>query len=578
MQFQYVPYIWPLITSAFISLTLGIYALVRRRNAKGAVSFILSMLVVTIWSAANALEISGSDLSTKLFWANMQYFAYCYSPVTLLALCMQFTGYDKWVKNKKVLWLALLPTIIIMLVWTDGYHGLIRYDIHLDYGVFPIIAKKYGPGFFLHAMYSYLLNISAAVLLIRGVFLKNTVYRKQAVALLAGLSLIIIPNILYVSGLGPVQRFDITPLFFGPAGLIIAWGIFRFKLFDLVPLARDTVIEIMDAGVMVLDLQNRVLDINPAFEKIIGLRAAGIASTGVEEVCANIPALAQACIDRNITQTEFSIGSKEYLRVYELLLSPLVDSRGMHIGRLVISYEITEKKLAQQEYMKQQWRLAVIEERQRMARDMHDNLGQVLGFINLQAQGIKQELANAGVGITSQKLDKLVDVTQSAHNEIREYIRNGRSLAAMEKDFISALNREILTFEEQTELKVKLDIPMGFTGEELEPNIRVNMLNIVKEALNNITKHAEALNVKILFSLEQEQLCATIEDDGKGFDIIPYNRNTRDKFGLNIMRERAAAIGAQIDIESVAGQGSRIALRVPLKKGAKNTDEINAGG
>ncbi len=86
MQFQYLTCVWPLIVSALVSLSLGIYALLQRRNAKGAVSFILCMLVVTLWSTANALEISGTDLSTKLFWANMQYFAYCYSPVTLLAL------------------------------------------------------------------------------------------------------------------------------------------------------------------------------------------------------------------------------------------------------------------------------------------------------------------------------------------------------------------------------------------------------------------------------------------------------------------------------------------------------------
>jgi PAS domain S-box-containing protein len=491
---------------------------------------------------------------------------------------MQFTGYDEWVQNKKVLWLMLIPTIVLILVWTDGQHGLIRYDIHMDYsGLFPVIDKKYGPVFFIHAAYSYLLNLSAAVLLIRGVFYKNTVYRKQAAALLAGLSLIVIPNLMYILGLGPVQRFDITPVFFGPAGLIIAWGIFRFKLFDLVPLARATVIEIMDAGVMVLDLQNRVLDINPAFEKIIGLNTAGILSTRAEEVCANIPQLAQACIDRNITETVFSLENGESLRFYELLLSPLVDKKGMLVGRLVISYEITEKKLAEQEYMKQQWKLAVIEERERMARDMHDNLGQVLGFINLQAQGIRQELANAGVGITSKKLDKLVAVSQSAHNEIREYILNARNLASTETDFISALTREILIFEEQAEWKVKLDIPMGFTGEELEPNAKVNILNIVKEALNNISKHAEALNVRISVAFEQEQLCAAIEDDGKGFDVIQCNITDRSKFGLNIMRERAVAIGAQIDIESVVGQGSRIALRVPLEERVKSGHEINSG-
>lgn len=227
--------------------------------------------------------------------------------------------------------------------------------------------------------------------------------------------------------------------------------------------------------------------------------------------------------------------------------------------------------------MKQQWKLAVIEERERMARDMHDNLGQVLGFINLQAQGIRQELANAGIGIASHKLDKLVNVTQSAHNEIRAYIRSSRSLSATENDLISDLIREILIFEEQAELKVKLDIPMGFTGEELEPNAKVNVLYIVKEALNNITKHAKALNVRISVAFEQEQLCAVIEDDGKGFNLIQYDKNTRNNFGLNIMRERAAAIGAQIDIESAVDQGSRIVLRVPFKKGAKNGDEINAG-
>ena len=523
MQFQYIPYIWPLIASAFISLSLGVFALLRRKNAKGAVSFILSMFVVTIWSSANALEMASIDFSTKLFWANLQYFAYCYSPVTLLALCMHFTGYDGWIQNRKVLWLAVIPTIIIMLVWTDGLHGLIRYDMHMDYsGSFPVIAKKYGLVFFIHAAYSHFLNIVAWGLLIRTVFFRNTIYRKQAIALFCGLSLIIIPNVLYILGFGPVKRFDITPVFFGPAGLIIAWGIFRFKLFDLVPLARTTVIETMDAGVMVLDLQDRVLDINPAFGKIVGLTASQISTRRAEEVCGKIPELAKACIDRSITHTEFSIKAKELSKAYEVLFSPLTDSKGMLIGRLAVTYEITEKKQAQQAFLKQQWKLAVIEERERMARDMHDNLGQVLGFINLQAQGIRQELMNAGVETASLKLDKLVNVAQSAHQEIREYIHNVRNAASMEKDFITALKKDIMGFEEQAGIYAELDMPIGFTGEELEPNVQLHILNIVKETLNNVRKHAKADHVKISFSLAQEQLCIATEDDGKGFDIIQF--------------------------------------------------------
>lgn len=566
--FQYIPYIWPLIASALISLSLAIFALFRRKNVKGSTYFILLMFLVTLWSGGNALEMSGTDLSTKLFWANLQYIAYAYSPVMLLALSMEFTGYDRWIRNKKtLLWVAVLPTIIILLVWTDRHYGLIRYDIHLDYsGSFPVIAKKYGPVFFIYIFYVYLLNFIAWLFLTVTVFSKRGVYQKQAIALLLGYSITFIPNITYVLGLGPIKRFDITPTLFGLSGLSIAWGMFRFKLFDVVPVARATVIETMDAGVMVLDLQDRVLDINTAFKKMVNYPASRLYTKTVEEVCAGIPDLVSACIDRSITQREFCLNTHGLSKVYELFVSPITNKRGSVIGRLILTYDITEKQLAQQEYLRHQWKLAVTEERERQARDMHDNLGQVLGFINMQAQGIRQELKNAGVEIASLKLNRLVETTQAAHTEIREYIRNTMSAATIEKDFIAALTKDILNFEEQTGLKIALNMPIGFAWEELEPGTRINILNILKEALNNIRKHAGAANVNISFALDREQLCASVEDDGKGFDVERHDNTRKTKFGLNIMRERASEIGAQINIKSTTGKGSRIELLLPLEK------------
>jgi len=562
MQIQYIPYIWPLVVSAFISLSLGIFVMLKRRNSKGALSFILSMFVVTIWSSGNALEMASVDLSTKLFWANVQYIAYCYSPLTLLAMCMEFTGYDRLVRSRKIIWIAVIPTIILILVWTDGLHGLMRYDIHMDYsGSFPVIDKKYGPAFYIHALYSHSLNILAWILLIRAVFFKNTVYRKQAVSLLVGMTLIVVPNIFYISGMGPVKRFDITPVFFGPAGIIIALGIFRYKLFDLVPLARAAVIENMDVGVMVLDMQNRVLDINPAFRKITDYNIRNIDGIKVEEVCGKVPALLKACTDRDITHSEFVINKDGMSMIYEVFLSTLNDNRDVPSGRLILVYDITEKKQEQKRYLEQQWKLAVTEERERLARDLHDDLGQVLGFINLQAQGIRKELANADIDIVSQKLDRLVNVSQEAHNDIREYIRSIRSMEALEKDFMGGLLKDVNSFEEQSGLKVELDIPSGFSGDGLSPVIRINILNIVREALNNIRKHAEADNVYIGFKVSKEQLCVTVEDDGRGFHT---ETDLVNRYGLKIMRERASEISAKIDIKSAPMKGCRISLTVPL--------------
>lgn len=570
MRYQYIFYVWLLAASAFTSMSLGIYALVERRNAKGAASFILSMIVVTTWSSANALEMASVDLSTKLFWANVQYFAYCYSPVTLLALCMEFTGNDRWIRNRKVLWLAVLPTIIILLVWTNNFHGLVRYGIHMDYsGEFPVISKKYGPAFFIHATYSQSLNILAGILLIKAVFYKNTVYRKQALSLFIGLSLIVIPNIMYITGLSPIKRFDITPLFFAPAGLITAVGIFRFKLFDVIPVAWATVIRTMDAGVMVLDLQDRVLDVNPAFERIVGYSASAASTRPVKQVCADIPELATACLNRQMTHTEFSVNMNGLTRIYEALLSPLADKRKNPIGRLAVIYEITKKKQEQQEYLRQQWKQAVATERERNALDLHDNLGQELGFISMQAQGIRQELKNAGIELVVPQLDRLIGIAQAANNELREYIRNARNEKAVEENFVTALKHCISGLEEQTGARARLDIPSGFPWEEFAPDVRIHILNIVKESLNNVRKHAEAANVTVSFSLVRDQLCLAVEDDGKGFDVTRLKNKKNDGFGLNIMQERASKIGGQIDIESTPGRGSRVSLRLPFQGGKK---------
>lgn len=580
MKFQYISYLWPLFISACATLSLGVYGFIRQQHSKCAGSFIISMLVVTVWSVGNALEMSGLDLSTKLFWANIQYFAYCYSPVTLLALSMRFTGYDKWLRNKKFWWLLLLPTIIIILVWTDGFHGLMRYNIHLDTsGVFPVIAKEYGPAFFVHAIYEHVINIIALILLVMAVIYRKTVYRKQAVILLIGASFIVFPNLFYITGLSPIDRFDLTPIFFGPAGALMAWAIFRYKMFDLVPLARATVMETMDAGVMVLDLQGRILDINPAFENIMGITAKQVSSCEAEKVCCGVPELAKACTCRGTVHSEFSMKAEDDgVKIYEVFLSPLADSKGAQIGRLVMVYEITEKKKEQQRYLEQQRKLAAAHEKERMTRDLHDNLGQILGFINLQAQGIRQELVTAGVDTVSDKLDRLVEVTQSAHDEIRAYIKSARSISPSDTDFLESLRNDILHFEQRSGIKTELITALDLAAADLAPQIQLHLLSIAKEALNNVQKHSGADHVKLSLSLENGKLLLSIVDNGRGFQPSNKSGGVGKAFGLNIMKERAAEIGAELTVESAPEKGCKVALSLSMSQGGENDHETYAGG
>ncbi len=579
MNYQYIPIIWPLSISGLLTLSLGIFAQIKRRKAQGVEFFALSMFIVTFWSIPNALEMAAVDLSVKLFWANMQYIAYCFSPVSLLILCMEATGHSYKEHKNKLKWLFVLPCISLILVWTNQLHGLIRYDVHLAYsGAFYVIAKKYGGWFYIHAAYSHCLNLWAVAVLLRTALAKRSVYKKQASYLLIGTSFIIIPNLIYIIGISPLQ-YDITPLFFGPAGVMMLWSIFHNRMFELVPLARTAIIEAMDAGVMVLDIRDRILDMNPAFKRIIGISVQKYYLLSIDEVCMAIPELVRIIKDGRASHTDFSITGEKETRVFEILLIPLYDKKDYYIGRLAVLHDITEKKQAQQEFLKQQWQLAVIDERERISRDLHDNLGQVLGFINLQAQAIRQELVNEGIDLVYDKLDRLIKVTQNMHAEIREYISSVRTSVITERDFITSLKNDIMNFEQQTGLKVKLDILEDSIEKEFNMSVKVNIQNIIREAMNNIRKHAQAHEVIISFQVEDKQMTVSIADDGKGFHAVHKDDSVKNKFGLDIMKERAALIGGYITIESVPDKGSKVTLYVP-RKGEDDTNEYesNAGG
>ncbi len=577
MYYQYIPIIWPLSISGLLTLSLGIFAQLKRRKAQGVGFFVLSMFIVTFWSIPNALEMAAVELPVKLFWANMQYFAYCFSPVSLLFLCMAATGHSYEKHKSKLRWLIVLPSITLILVWTNQWHGLIRYDVHLTYqGTFSVIAKKYGAFFYIHAAYSHWLNLWAVAVLLRTIYAKGSVYKKQAIRLLIGTSLIIIPNLIYILGISPF-RFDITPMFFGPAGVIILWSIFHNRMFELVPMARTAVIEAMDAGVMVMDIQDRILDMNPAFKKIIGSSMQKYYLRSIDEVCIGIPELIRIIKDGKVAHTDFSIIGEKETRVFEILLIPLYDKEE-YIGRLTVLHDITEKKQAQQEFLKQQWQLAVIDERERISRDLHDNLGQVLGFINLQAQAIRQELVNEGVDLVYDKLDRLIKVTQQMHSEIREYIASIRTSVIAERDFITSLKNDILNFEQQTGLQVKLDISEEASIEKaFDSSVKVNIQNIIREALNNIRKHAQADEVYISFHMDDKHMTVSIADNGKGFYTVKKDDTVKNKFGLDIMRERAALIGGHLSIESEPDKGSRIRLYMPRKGDDKYEYESDAG-
>jgi PAS domain S-box-containing protein len=566
MHFQYIPYIWLLVVSAAVATGFGAYAW-RRRSVPGATPFVAICLTAVVWAVSNALEMSGTDLPTKLFWANVQYLVYAALPVAWLALALDYTGRGAWLAPRRLAVLAAEPAITVVLAWTSQFHGLIRQNVILDSsGSFPVIGKTYGPWFWIHVGYSYVLFAISIYLLLVALRRAPSLYRRQALTVLIGFCLPLIWNVLYTLGLSPVPRHDLAPAVLGLSGVVVGAGLFRLRLFDIGPIARDTVIDHMDDGMVVLDAQNRIVDLNAAAEKPLGVTASQAVGRLAEELFSPWPGLVELYRNPAVTNIElpFDIGNEP--RWYDVHISLLADRHGQPRGQVIVWRDITDRKQAEDQLLRQQRVLAGLEERERLARGLHDNLAQVLGYATVQAQAVRELLAKGQTDVADTHLARLVDATREAHADAREYILGVKTGISSEQGFPAALGQYLQRFGQTCGLDTELIVPESEALAEasLEPTVEIQLVRIVQEALTNVRKHAGATSVRVSLAIGDGRVQVMVEDDGRGFDPARLPADDAQNFGLDIMRERAEEVEGSLEVLSAPGQGTRITVRAPL--------------
>lgn len=239
------------------------------------------------------------------------------------------------------------------------------------------------------------------------------------------------------------------------------------------------------------------------------------------------------------------------------------------MGRFITIQDITQKKLRRQRILKEQKKIAVKEEREKMARDLHDNVGQIIGFINVQSQAIIEYVKKDQQETALRCIERLAEIAQEAHSSVREAILAMRGEnASMEKgmaDLLTELNMQLSFFKKSYGIDVKLDYKPAENFDFSDSKVVFQVLNIIKEALNNIVKHSRASSANIAFEENDEVLNIAISDNGCGFDVRKISFSSENRYGLKFMRERAEEIGGSLEIHSELGNGTNIKLKIPVK-------------
>ncbi|HLB13151.1 MAG TPA: GAF domain-containing sensor histidine kinase [Dehalococcoidia bacterium] len=208
---------------------------------------------------------------------------------------------------------------------------------------------------------------------------------------------------------------------------------------------------------------------------------------------------------------------------------------------------------------------AVLVERERIAREMHDGLAQILGYVNTKTQAAKKLLSQGQVTQAEEALRQLEEAAREVYADVREAILGLRATTSSSHGLVHTVREYLEWFSRQNSIQAEVMIE-GEPIASLEPSLEIQLIRIVQEALSNVRKHARAQKTWVQFSSANGHLCLAVSDDGQGFDPERVARGLWPQFGLQTMRERAESIGGTFDVSSAPGQGTTVKVTVP--KGA----------
>jgi PAS domain S-box-containing protein len=561
MLWQNDPYALPLFFAAFTSAGLALLMMRRRRlfvHLPGATTFVLLLLMIAEWSLTAGGEYMSADLSSILLWDKLSYVCIAFLPVACAAFCIQYTGRGGWLRTRILVLACFVPVVTLLLDWTNEAHHLIYSEFSLvSFGSLSILHVTYGAWFWVQLTYSYTLLLFGIALLAQQFSRSQGVPRRQSLILILS---ILVP--LVASAFEAFPPFvDYTPLAFTFTGFGCFWAVFRFRLFEIMPVARETIVRSMADGVIVLDLSDRLVDINPAGEQVFGSGAGVIGRSAAElfEDCG----LNRQCLAK--ASSEFSLTVRGVQRHFELNFSYLHDKQGSLVGSIGVLRDITERKKLEAQLAESQ-RLAAIGQ---FALMVGHDLRNPLQSINVAAHYLKkvnQPIDEKSKGMF-EIIQKSVKYADRIVVDLSEYSKELR-LEPVDTRINSIIQTAIAMSDVPSTIRAKLS--------ENDYAVTVDTAAIQRVFTNLIRNAIDAMpqggDLTISAAKSKGHIQINVSDTGIGVpkqimeNLGKPLQTTKAKglgLGLAISKRIIEAHGGSLSAETAEGKGSNFTVTLP---------------
>ncbi len=338
-----------LLASATLSFVAAFIAW-QQRHKSSAVPMAALSLFSGLWAVFHFIELLSPDLQTKTFWASVRYPVVTVIPIALSAFVMRFAGWQNWPGKRLLALLLILPLLTVIVVFTNPWHHLYWQNVELaTYPGYSSLYAEHGPWFWVHTVYSYGLVLSTSATALSMLIRLWRAYQRQVLLLSIGLFIPLAGDLLTMSNTQPWPGVDFGPVTFGLSAFFLLVTTRLASVLDIVPLAHTTLVEQMRDGVLVLDKNGLILELNRAAEHILGLSPMSL--IGKNAAALEHPAFAPlkgAAVSETIRR-EVQLGPAEDPRWYDMRIIRIHTSNGEFAGQMIIWHDITDHKLIENE-------------------------------------------------------------------------------------------------------------------------------------------------------------------------------------------------------------------------------------
>lgn len=320
----------------------------RRRSLPGGKTLSLLMVAVSGWVLVSALEAGSVARTAKVVWSTLEYVGSGTTAVLFLVFALRYCGYKIRSRSRWSVLLIIGPAVNVVIAATNSVHGLLWTGFSPGPAGSNMLVYHHGPLYVVALIILFAYLFPGTCLLIRTAFRKSIVQRRQASAILLSAAAPWIGALVYSLELPFLEGVNLVPMSFALSGLVLSTSIAGLRHFDVIPVARDALVESMDDAVFVLDTDHRIIDVNPAACALLRIDNRVIGQP-VQDALHAWPQIAKFGAQTDVSQCELTL-CEDPPRAIDIRTAPILRARGtVRKGQLVVLRDITKRLLAQRE-------------------------------------------------------------------------------------------------------------------------------------------------------------------------------------------------------------------------------------